>query len=39
MSDPSGDGSGTNSRPPDGDDWKDLHSEVMAATESLNDVD
>jgi hypothetical protein len=39
MSDPSGDASGTNSRPPNGDDWNDLHSEVMAATEGLKHVD
>jgi hypothetical protein len=39
MSDPSGDGSGANSRPPSGDDWNDLHSEVMAATEGLKHVD
>jgi hypothetical protein len=39
MSDSSGDGSGTNARPPSGDDWNDLHSEVMATTESLKHVD
>jgi hypothetical protein len=39
MSDLSGDGSGTNARPPRGDDWNDLHSEVMATTEGLKHVD
>ncbi|MBD2745948.1 hypothetical protein IC232_04465 [Microvirga sp. BT688] len=38
ISDPLGDGSGKDSRPPNGDDWNSLHAEVMDVTEALRHV-
>ena len=38
ISDPLGDGSGKDARPPNGDDWNSLHAEVMGVTEALKHV-
>ena len=38
ISDPLGDGSGKDARPPNGNDWNSLHAEVMGVTEALRHV-